>query len=254
MTLSHDVAGVGPTLVLLHSGVCDRRMWSPQWTPLIDVGYQLVRCDFRGFGQTPTTDQPYSDAEDVLALLDHLGIERAALIASSYGGEIALEIAAHHPNRTTALALLCTGVPEHNPTQDLRRFIEREEALLEAGDIAGAVELNVATWLGPRADTETRELVRRMQRLAFDTQLATLDDAHQIKRPIDLSAITAPALTISGADDLPDFRRIAARLPRILPNAHHLELADSGHLPNLEHPEETTAILIRFLQNSIPTP
>ncbi|MET9064505.1 alpha/beta fold hydrolase [Streptosporangium sandarakinum] len=48
MTLSYDMAGDGPALVLLHSGVCDRRMWDPQWPALLDAGYQVVRCDFRG--------------------------------------------------------------------------------------------------------------------------------------------------------------------------------------------------------------
>src|SRR3954451_3391373 len=80
MTLSHDAAGDGPALVLLHSGVCDRRMWDAQWPALIDAGYRLVRCDLRGFGETPAPDRPYSDAEDVLAVLNSLGIVQAALV------------------------------------------------------------------------------------------------------------------------------------------------------------------------------
>ena len=92
MMLSHDVSGEGPVLVLLHSGVCDRRMWDAQWPVLIDAGYRLVRCDFRGFGATPVADRPYNDAEDVLELLDALGIGRAALVASSYGGTVALGV------------------------------------------------------------------------------------------------------------------------------------------------------------------
>ena len=62
MTLSHDVAGEGPAVVLLHSGVCDRRMWEPQWRPLVEAGYRVVRCDFRGFGDSPVADRPYSEA------------------------------------------------------------------------------------------------------------------------------------------------------------------------------------------------
>ncbi|MFB8277666.1 alpha/beta fold hydrolase [Nocardia colli] len=66
MTLPHDVAGDGPPVVLLHAGVCDRRMWAPQWTTLTDAGYRLVRCDFRGFGDAPVPPHPYNDAEDIL--------------------------------------------------------------------------------------------------------------------------------------------------------------------------------------------
>src|ERR1051326_877226 len=104
VTLAYDDQGSGPATILLHSAVCDRRMWEPQWQALIDAGYRVVRCDFRGFGRTPLTNRPHNDAEDVLDLLDALGIGRAALIASSYGGRVALEIAARRPDRVSAMA------------------------------------------------------------------------------------------------------------------------------------------------------
>ncbi|MDT0616165.1 alpha/beta fold hydrolase [Streptomyces lancefieldiae] len=63
-------AGDGPVLVLVHSGVRDRRMWDAQWPALLDAGYRLVRCGLRGFGETPTPDRPHSDADDVLALVN----------------------------------------------------------------------------------------------------------------------------------------------------------------------------------------
>lgn len=195
----------------------------------------------------------FNDAEDVLALLDLLGIEHTALIASSYGGKVGLEIAARWPQRVAALALLCTAVPEHNPSPDLQVFDAREEALLEAGDIAAAVELNAATWLGPDANAEIREAVRRMQRRAFDLQLAADDAPGRRKVEFDLSAISAPVLAISGEHDLPDFREIAASLPDRLADARHLELRGAAHLPNLERPVETTAALIAFLRKTIPT-
>jgi 3-oxoadipate enol-lactonase len=58
--VTYDVAGTGPALVLLHSTVCDRRMWDPQWPVLADAGYRVVRCDFRGYGETPvpTLERP----------------------------------------------------------------------------------------------------------------------------------------------------------------------------------------------------
>ncbi|WP_433663976.1 alpha/beta fold hydrolase [Nocardia sp. CA-128927] len=253
MTLPHDVAGDGPAVVLLHAGVCDRRMWDPQWTALIDAGYRVLRCDFRGFGQNPVPPHLFNDAEDVLALLDLHDIRQAVLIAASFGGKVGLEIAARWPHRTAAMALLCSAVPEHNPSAELQAFDAHEDTLLEAGDIAAAVELNVDTWLGPNANTETREAVRQMQRRAFELQLAAPDAPGRIKAAFDLSAITAPVLAISGEHDLPDFRQFAARLPDLLADARHLELADAAHLPNLERPVETTAELIAFLRKTMPT-
>ncbi|URN12321.1 alpha/beta hydrolase [Streptomyces radiopugnans] len=263
-TLSHDTSGGGPfgdgpsddgtTLVLLHSSVCDRRMWDPQWAPLAGAGHRTVRCDFRGYGGTPAATAPHRDTDDVRALLDTLGIGRAALVASSYGGRVALEFAARWPDRVTAMALLCPGMPGHEPGPELAAFDAREEALFEAGDLAAAVELNVATWLGPDAGEAVREKVRRMQRHAFEVQTAAEErwgEIGELPEPaLDLSAITAPVLAVSGAHDLADFRTIAARLARLLPRARHLELPWAGHLPNLERPQETTALLTDFLRES----
>ncbi|MCX4691805.1 alpha/beta fold hydrolase [Streptomyces sp. NBC_01408] len=252
MTLAYDASGDGPALVLLHSAVCDRRMWDPQWPVLVDAGYRVVRCDFRGFGGTPLPDRRHNDAEDVLELLDALGIEQAALIGASYGGQVAMEIAARRPDRVSAMALLCASLPGHEPTDELRAFREREDALLEAGDIAGAVELNVDTWLGPDADEAAREKLRGMQRRAFDVQLAAPEGAGRNKVEIDLSTIKAPCLVVSGPHDVADFRQIAARLPGLLADARHLELPWAGHLPNLERPAAVTDLLTDFLRETVP--
>jgi 3-oxoadipate enol-lactonase len=147
-------------------------MWEPQWRPLAEAGYRVVRCDFRGFGDTPAPDRRYSDAEDVAELLGALGAGPAVLIGSSYGGGVALETAARWPELVGALALLCSGSPGHTPGAALRSLGEQEDALLAAGDVAGAVELMVRTWLGPEADEPAREQLRRMQQRAFEVQLA----------------------------------------------------------------------------------
>jgi 3-oxoadipate enol-lactonase len=248
MTLSHDVAGEGPVVVLLHSTACDRRMWDPQMPALIGAGHRVLRCDLRGFGDTPVPDAPYDDAQDVVDLLDELGVVRWALIGASGGGRVALAVAARWPGRVTRLALLCTALAGHQPGAELRAFGEREDALLEAGDIAAAVELNVDTWLGPDADEATREKVRRMQRRAFEVQLAATEEFPPIRVVTDLAAITAPSLLISGAHDLEDFRQIAVRLAGQLPRARHLELPWAGHLPSLERPDAINPILVDFLR------
>ena len=250
--MSYDVAGTGPALVLLHSRVCDRRMWDPQWPVLAEAGYRVVRCDFRGFGATPAPSAPYNDADDVLSLADELDLGPMALVGASSGGEVALEIAARRPQQVTALALVCAGMPGHEPTDELRGFWQREGELIEAGDIAGAVELNVATWLGPEADEATRERVRLMQRHAFEVQLAAPEEYEPVQADVDLHAITAPSLVVSGARDLPDFRLIAARLAALLPGAQAVELPWAGHLPTLERPRESSGLLTAFLRDTVP--
>jgi 3-oxoadipate enol-lactonase len=249
--LSYDAAGDGPALVLLHSAVCDRRMWDPQWPVLADAGYQVVRCDFRGFGATPVPQGPHNDAEDVMDLASELGLGPVAVVGASYGGKVALEIAARWPQQVTALALVCAGMPGHEPSDTLRAFGQREEELIEAGDITGAVELNVATWLGPEADEATRDRVRLMQRHAFEVQLAAPEEYESAEAAVDLRAITAPSLVVSGAKDLPDFRLIAATLAGLLPGARLVELPWAGHLPTLERPRELSQMLAAFLREVV---
>jgi 3-oxoadipate enol-lactonase len=249
MTLSHDVAGDGPAVVLLHSGVCDRRMWDGQWDALIEAGYTVVRCDFRGFGQSPAGDEPYRDADDVSELLDKLGIERAAVVGSSYGGGVALEFAARRPDRMGSLLLLCSALPGHEPTLEFRAVVERENALIRAGDIAGAVELMVDTWLGPSGDDAAKDAVRAMQQRAYALQLAAAEFSPP-EAEFDLAAIQAPCLAVSGGHDLPDFRQIAARLPDLLPDARHQELPWAGHLPSMERPSEITDLMLDVLRRT----
>jgi 3-oxoadipate enol-lactonase len=232
-------------VVLLHAGVCDRRMWNPQWPAVVEAGYRAVRCDFRGFGDTPVADRPYTDADDVIGLMDALAIGQAVLVGASYGGQIAVEIAGRCPDRVTALVLICAGLSGHEPGAELRSFGEREEALLDAGDIVATVDLNVATWLGPEASPTIREQVWQMQRRAFDLQLAGKFAPDHAR--IDLSAIRAPCLALSGGHDIPDFRQIAASLPGLLPGARHVELRWAGHLPSMERPAEVTPLLMGFL-------
>jgi pimeloyl-ACP methyl ester carboxylesterase len=226
-------------------------MWDGQWPALIEAGYRVVRCDFRGFGGTPAADGPCNDAEDVLDLLDALGIGRAALIASSYGGRVALEIAARWPDRVSAMALLCSALPGHEPTAERHAFNEREEALIEAGDIGGAVELAVDTWLGPDADDAAREAVRRMQRHAYEVQLAA-EEFEPVTAGFELSAIQAPCLVVSGGHDMADFRQIAALLAGRLPGARQAELPWAGHLPSMERPSAVTGLLVGFLHEKVP--
>jgi 3-oxoadipate enol-lactonase len=245
MTLAYDTAGSGPTVVLLHSSVCNRGMWDPQWQPLLDAGFRVVRCDFRGHGDSPAPIRPFNPAEDVRDLLDALGVERAALVGASYGGRVAQEVAARWPERVTALGLLCAATRLHPPTADIVAYSEREEELVGTGDLAGAAAFTVATFVGPAASEATRAEVTRMQREAYEIQLAVGDDlAEPADNDYDLTAVTAPTLVVSGAHDLGYFRSTADFLAATIPGAEHVRLDWAGHLPSLEDPARTNPLIL----------
>ena len=125
----------------------------------------MVRCDLRGFGGSPLAPgASYSDAEDVLALLEELGIGRFALVGASYGGYVALQVASAEPDRVERLVLLASAADLLEPDEGMRGLWQEEGVSSRRGTWPAATELNVRTWLGPEADDEARELVRRMQR------------------------------------------------------------------------------------------
>jgi pimeloyl-ACP methyl ester carboxylesterase len=248
MTLVYEEAGAGAPVLLLHSSVCDRRMWDDQVPALVAAGFRAVRCDLRAFGDTPVSREPYRNIDDLRDLLDTLGLDRVSVVGSSYGGGVALEFAATWPDRVDSLLLLCAAVPGIEPGPNQREFGAKEDALFEADDVAGAVALNVDTWLGPDADETARQRVATMQRRAFDVQLAAGDEmANPTSPDVDLARITARTLAVSGGHDMVEFGTGAAEAARLIPGAQHRELSWAGHFPNLERPAETTELILDFL-------
>lgn len=241
-SLHHRVEGSGPTVLLLHAGVADLRMWDAQVAELVP-GHAVLRCDLRGYGHTPLEPgASYSDAEDVLALLDDLGVERFALVGASYGGWVALQVATAAPERVERLVLLDTLAEVAEPDERLRAFWREEAALVDAGDLDAATDLNVALFLGPDASDDARELVWKMQRGVFEHQRAA-GEVEAGELPVDPARLTMRTTVVAGAHDLPFFVTTARELARVLPDAELIELPWAGHLPSLERPLETAHLV-----------
>jgi 3-oxoadipate enol-lactonase len=253
VTLHHAVRGDGPAVLLVHAGIADSRMWAPVAERLVAGGHRVLTCDLRGFGRTPIEPGVVSNAADLAALLDELGIGRAAVVGASFGGRVALELALRAPERVTALALLDSSLDEFERSEELAASDAAEEAALEAGDLDAAVDLTVRMWVtrGDRdVDPAVVDLVRTMQRDAFDAQLGVDAEYDELDPPLArrLGEISAPALVVVGADDVGDFHAIARRLAGELPGAGPVVTVEgAAHLPALERPEETARLLLDFL-------
>jgi 3-oxoadipate enol-lactonase len=251
MLLAHEVQGSGPPVLLIHAGVADRRMWEPLVEALSHT-FRVVRPDLRGFGETPLPPGPFSNADELDALLAHLGIAHAEVVGSSLGGRVALELATTHPGRVSSLVLLNTAYRGLEPTPALEAVGDEEERLLEAGDVDAAVELMVRTWLGPYAGDDARELVRVMQRHAYEVQLAAeAADPGPVPRrtDVDPTAITVPTTLVSGGHDVDHFQAIADHLAEQIPGAERVHLDWAGHLPSLERPDTVLALLLDVLRD-----
>lgn len=246
MILHHIRAGAGPAVLLLHSTATDGRQWQPQISELRH-DFTVVAPDLRGYGRSPLTSERFSHPGDVIELIDELGLDTCTIVGSSGGSAVALQVASIVPERVDALVLLCAAAEGVEPTADLRAFAEQETALLQAGDVAAATDLNADMWLQPEVDEAARELFREMQSNAFRIQLAFGDDVNEDDVEVDLARIVCPATVVSGARDLAWFRAVAEHLAANLPRASRIDLSWAGHLPNLERPDETTQLIRRSI-------
>ena len=240
--LNHVVEGTGPAVLLLHAGVADLRMWDAHVREL-GRDHLTVRCDLNGFGGSPL--EPGSsrcDAEDVLALLDHLGVGDFSLVAASYSGHVALQVATAAGSRVSRMVLIAPLAELLDPDDELRQVWAEEERLLDAGDLEGATDLNVRTWLGPEAGDDMRDLLRVMQHDAL-VQQAAAGEVEDRELPVVLERLTMPTTVVTGLRDLAFFVGTARALVDRLPTARLVELAWAAHLPSLERPEETSRLV-----------
>src|SRR5437773_825096 len=119
--VDHRVVFLTNDARVLHTGCCDSRMWDPQWRTF-PSGHRTVRYDLRGYGRSPLTPAPFSHARDLAALLDGLGVERAALVAASFGAQVALELAVARPDLAGPLVLAGASLPGHDWSGTVRAF------------------------------------------------------------------------------------------------------------------------------------
>jgi len=250
--LVYEVTGHGAAVVLVHGFGLDMRMWDPQVGPLA-AQFRVVRYDCRGFGASGPFDPavPYTHADDLVALLDHLAIEEAALVGLSFGGSVVLQAALAAPARIRGLALLgavLDGVPWDPASAQAVKELARQVQ-------AGGVLAGRAAWLGHPLFAAARERPDLASRLAamvggYPGQHWLGQDPHRRpdRRPIDaLEDVTVPTLVVVGESDVPCFREMSAVLARRIPGARYHVVAGAGHMVSMEQPAAVTELLIRFL-------
>ncbi|MFD7159708.1 alpha/beta fold hydrolase [Kribbella sp. NPDC059898] len=240
MTISHAVTGEGPDLLLVHAGVADSRMWAREVAELT-TSHRVITLDLRGYGETPSAPR-YSDAGDVLAVLEELGAQDVTAVGASFGGYVVQQLASRRPDLFARLVLICAPTDNVVPDDDLRALWAEEGKLLEAGDVDGATDLTVRRWIGPEADDEARELLRTMQQRVYDVQLAA-GEVENEEWPVEPEKLTMPVRVITGGHDFTFFTESADYLAERLPDAERVHLPWAGHLPTLERPGDALKLI-----------
>jgi pimeloyl-ACP methyl ester carboxylesterase len=249
-------SGAGPTIVLLHAGVCDRRCWREVGAQLGGAGRDVVAYDRRGFGDVPPAGAPFRHVDDLLAVLDAVSPDAPAwLVGSSMGGQVALDAALEAPERIAGLVLLAPAI-SGDPELDEEAYIAATNGLagaIDAAWTAGEVDecnrLEVWLWLdgpaGPegRVSGPRRELALDMNRIVIANGESEADGASGLDAAGRAHEITIPAIVACGELDLSIKLRRSAELAEALANATYRSLPGRAHLPYLEVPDEIAALI-----------
>jgi pimeloyl-ACP methyl ester carboxylesterase len=252
--IAYDVVGTGDAVVLVHGLGYARWGWEPVADQLAEE-FRVILLDNRGIGESDAPPGPYTArrmAEDVVAVLDAVGVERAHVVGTSLGGMVAQEVALGWPQRVDRLVLVCTtpGGPKAFPLP--RRTLELMASAPTLPQEA-ALRRFVENALG--ADTVARrpelaDLIyeRRLQHppdpAGWQAQAAAGVTFDAFDR---LGSITAPTLVVHGTDDGVVDSRNARLLAEAIPRARLELFAGGGHLFFWEQPERFVEVVRDFL-------
>lgn len=246
----------GPVVLLVHGFSSSLHTWDA-WLPLMEDRFRVVSLDLPGFGLTgpdPTGD--YSDERSVAvlaALMDRLGVEKAAVVGSSMGGRIAWRFAAAEPARVSKLVLMAPdGFASMGREYD--RAPERLPWLIRLLPYTAPKPLlrraMQNTYAVPSALTDTVLERYHAMLLAPGVRRAILDRLLQSRlvppEPI-LATIRVPVLLLWGEQDAAVPSSRAADYERALPNARTVLLPGIGHVPMEEAPAASVRALRAFL-------
>jgi len=219
---AEDTGGDGPPVVLMHPGWGDSAIWDPVIGRLA-ARYRVIRYDARGYGRSPAPAAPFTQFGDLVAVLDHLGLDRAALVAHSGSGGPAICLGLDQPDRVSALILVAPGVEDYPWPQD-DPYAAEFGALLQAGDREGLAGLGLRTWAAAGADAAAQAQIRSD---------LMLPDPPAYPR---LGEIKAPSVLAIGDLDYAVVRECGERIAASIPGCRLIVVPGADHLLPLRAP------------------
>jgi len=250
--LYYEEAGDGHPLVLLHAGGMDSRMWDDQFE-LFSKYFRVIRYDFPGTRGSQIPTEPFCLCEDLHDLLSALRIDRAYLAGASLGGRTAIDFTLEYPEQVAALVLAAPGFSGYSFSQ---AYIDKFVKIVSAFKDGGPASLVWAFLQDPTlAPPPEYESARRKVELMITENFAVFFLDPALWREVGpsasdrLSEITIPTLIMIGERDDADLHEIAKMLSQGIHDSRLIEIADAGHLVNLEKPSQFNKEVLEFLRS-----
>jgi 3-oxoadipate enol-lactonase len=240
--LNWQCSGSGHCLVLVHGWALSADYWN-LLAPILEQGFQVLRFDRRGFGKSLGAPSLSHDRDDVLRLLDVVGVKKATLIGMSQGARVVMSVAATAPERVAGLLL--DGPPEWDAEPELP-IAQYRELLQRGGTSAMQAAVSQHPLLklhgdSPAAAAILASAIRTYSGkdlLAFAPELASLQPGN----------IRTPTLVLNGEYDTAERLKAGAKLVQLIAGAKGRLLAGAGHLAALEQPLAYSEVIYEFQQ------
>jgi pimeloyl-ACP methyl ester carboxylesterase len=235
----YEVHGEGSPLVLLHGGMLTIDLNFAGLIPTLAASHTVIGVELQGHGRTNDIDRaitPAALASDVVALLDHLGIDRAHVLGHSMGGAVALELAVSHPDRVRSIVGVSVSVrPDglHEDLTDPSRYATstRMPTQQDFADFSAAYRR-----LSPHPE-HFEEFLSRLSANQADTRGWTDEQ---------LAGITAPALIVIGDHDFTTVEH-AALMQKLIPGSQLAVLPGTTHMQATRRTDLLLPMLATFL-------
>ncbi len=248
----------GRTVIFHHGGLYYGWYWEKQIEALAAQGYRVIVKDRLGWGKSSKPIIPYSInlwASNTARLMDHLGIERAAVVGHSIGGQMVTRFAFLYPERTTHLVTVNqVGLTDRRQGRGFNPISGEVDANPDMDDVYASLRRwgneNYVTW---SPDYLKHMHIRYGNRLSGDwPRMAYVSRLTGQMRGMDTVVndwqhIQTKTLVMGGEEDYPSFAEEARHAAEIFPNGEVFLIPDIGHNPHEEVPDVVNAALIRFL-------
>lgn len=255
ISLHYMDEGAGEPVVLVHGFPFSAEMWKPQRAAL-SASHRVITPDLRGHGRS---DPPHGAAsigmyaDDIVAILDELGVGQATVAGLSMGGYVVMALLGRHPERVRGVMLMATKAPGDTDAgkqgrNEMIRLAEEEGA-------AAVAEKLLPKMLTARTRAENGELVEFVRTMMVGTPVEGIVGAlHALRdRPDSTETLTAlqiPALVLAGGSDELIPPAEAERMHAAISGSQLEIVPDAAHLLNLEQPEAVNAAMMAFLQRT----
>ncbi len=241
-----------PVVCCCHSLSSDGGMWAEQVPPLLAAGFRVLRLDMRGHGGSDPVAGDYTMkdlADDVVAVLDHLGLQKVHYIGLSIGGMLGQALAIHHGDSVLS-AIWCDTTPQ-TPAGSKATWADRMATVKKAGSLEPMADQTMERWFSdawkPKHQARWKEIRGTIAGttpagyVGCAAAIANFDFVPQLPK------LKLPVLVICGSDDVGTPPAANRQIAALVPGGRYEEIATARHFPNVEFPDIFNKLMLDWL-------